>query len=528
VADKEGKRRNIKYKVQSTKYKVQSTKYKVQSTKYKVQNIHCRFQIAHCKLKKVLLINTNIEKAPYPVPPVGLCMLASVLEKEYIVKVYDGVFDEGRNLVPLVKEFSPDFIGFSIRNIDDVVANRPIYYIDRILSDFIEPVKKITSVPIILGGSGFSIFPEELMKITGADYGIRGEAEVLLPELLKRIEKKLDAGELPNVLTNNVHQSSHITDTVPNLTPLKNPGGTRGAGWGAIDRYIDFAPYLRKGVYSIQTKRGCSHGCIYCTYPLIEGRRFRRRSPESIADEIEKARGRLGDVTFEFVDSTFNDPEGHAEAICREIIRRKIKVRLRTMGINPRNASEELFGLMMEAGFRQIDATPDSASERILKNLDKGFKLREVRKMAKLIRKFDLPTMWFFLFGGPGESAETLEETLRFIEEFVNPEDLVYLSSGLRVYPGTPLCRIALEEGRIRPDRSLLYPPVFYFSDKIGKETLDRYLEDVSRQMFNCIPSAETAPPPEMVKEANEMRTRDGLDEPMFRTLLRIRRKWME
>ena len=126
-------------------------------------------------MKKVLLVNTNIEKSPYPVPPVGLCLLASVLEDMFSVKVYDGVFDEGKSLVGLVGQYAPDYIGFSIRNIDDVVADRPLFYIDRIISDFIEPVKKITSVPIILGGSGFSIFPGELMELTGADYGIVGE-----------------------------------------------------------------------------------------------------------------------------------------------------------------------------------------------------------------------------------------------------------------------------------------------------------------------------------------------------------------
>ena len=100
-------------------------------------------------MKKILLVNTNIEKAPYPVPPLGLCLLASVMEDRFNVKIYDGVFDEGKSLVGLVEDFAPDFIGFSIRNIDDVVAGRTIFYIDRIISDFIEPVREITSVPII-------------------------------------------------------------------------------------------------------------------------------------------------------------------------------------------------------------------------------------------------------------------------------------------------------------------------------------------------------------------------------------------
>jgi radical SAM superfamily enzyme YgiQ (UPF0313 family) len=70
-----------------------------------------------------------------------------------------------------------------------VVAGRTIFYIGRIISDFIEPLRKITSVPIILGGSGFSLFPTELMKLTGADFGIVGEGESIFPELLMRLDQ---------------------------------------------------------------------------------------------------------------------------------------------------------------------------------------------------------------------------------------------------------------------------------------------------------------------------------------------------
>ncbi len=231
------------------------------------------------------------------------------------------------SLIALVEDFKPDFIGFSIRNIDDVVADRPLFYIDRIISDFIDPVKKITSVPVILGGSGFSIFPVELMRMTGADYGIVGEGEDILPELLIRLEKGDEITDLPNVISKKglSVQKGKPSTFIPSAS-LK---------FSEIDRHINFAPYIHKGAYSVQTKRGCSHGCIYCTYPLIEGKKFRRRNPKDIIDEIEQAHKRLGAVTFEFVDSTFNDPKGHAEAICREIIKRRLKVRLRTMGINP-------------------------------------------------------------------------------------------------------------------------------------------------------------------------------------------------
>jgi radical SAM superfamily enzyme YgiQ (UPF0313 family) len=471
-------------------------------------------------MKKILLVNTNIEKAPYPVPPLGLCMLAACLEDRYDVKVYDGVFDEGGRLVAEVQQFNPDFIGFSIRNIDDIVKNRIIFYVDGILEKFIRPVRAITSVPVILGGSGFSIFPLELMKLTGADYGIVGEAEEILPALLSRIGHNLDTSDLPNLVTRSIHEIQG-----GNCFSIAHQERNR---FPEIDRWIDFNPYLSKGAYSIQTKRGCSHGCIYCTYPVIEGRNFRTRNPADIADEIEQAHKRLGYITFEFVDSTFNDPRGHAEAICREIIKKNIKVRLRTMGINPRNAGEELFELMLEAGFAQIDATPDSASPTMLKNLDKGFTLPEVQRMAMLIRKFNIPTMWFFLFGGPGEDEDTFRETIDFIDAYINPDDLVYMNAGLRIYPNTPLYSLAVKEGRIAATQRILQPPVYYFSGRIPVNRLDELIKEASLTRHNCLPADATTPTPEMIAEAVTMRNTCHLREPMFRTLLRIRKSWRE
>ncbi|MCX6251450.1 MAG: radical SAM protein [Bacteroidetes bacterium] len=469
-------------------------------------------------MKRVLLVNTNIEKLPYPVPPLGLCLLAAHLENNYEVRIYDGVFDEGNNLTKVVLEFKPDYIGFSIRNIDDIVQDRHIYYIDRIISDFIEPVKKVTSVPLILGGSGFSIFPQELMNLIGADFGISGEGEVVLSQLLSALDHHDDLDGIPNLYYKGANEN--FKNSVPAL--FEQIDGIKFPG---IDRFIDFSPYRQRGAYSIQTKRGCAHNCIYCTYPIIEGKKYRLRVPGEFADEIEEVHHRLGDVMFEFVDSTFNDPAGHAEAICRAIIRKKIKVRLRTMGINPCHTGSELFELMIKAGFTQIDATPDSASPRVLKHLGKGFGLKEIERMAILLRQFNLPTMWFFLFGAPGEDEDSFAETIDFIDHFIDPLDLVYMNAGLRVYPGTPLYRIALEKGLILPEQSLLADSVYYFSEKLGKEKLDRMISEASKTRFNCIPALASSPSSEMIKEALELRKNENLQEPMFRTLLRIRRK---
>ncbi len=463
-------------------------------------------------MKKVLLINSNTEKYPYPVPPLGLCIIAGVLEKEYNVRIYDGAFDEGDSLPDVISDFGPDYIGVSIRNIDNMDLVNPTNYIEPILEKFIKPVRRASAAPLILGGSAFSIFPRHFMDYYDADFGIFGEGESSFPMLLACLEKGGDPARIPSVYT---REPSSCIQRPDDFSMKDIP-------FSNIDHRIDYANYRVRSSYPIQTKRGCAHRCIYCTYNCIEGHRYRTRPPELIAEEIRQASERLGQITFEFVDSTFNDPPGHAEAICREIIRRGLEVRLRTMGINPCNATPELFTLMRDAGFAQIDCTPDTASPAMLSALGKNFTRADLQRAALIIQESDMPTMWFFIFGGPGETRDTIEETFSFIDEFVSKKDMVHMTCGMRIYPGTGLYRLALENGSIKPDESLT-DTRFYVSPEIGRERLFEIIKHASLSRPNCVPVMETKPSPEMIREAMKMREDRKLTEPMFRTLLRLR-----
>jgi radical SAM superfamily enzyme YgiQ (UPF0313 family) len=464
-------------------------------------------------VKRGLLINSNTEKMPYPVPPLGLCLLAGVIEKDYLVHIYDGVFDEGRGLAAKIDAFGPDYIGLSIRNIDDMDLFNPTAYLDIIEERFVKTIRARSSAPLILGGSGFSIFPGQIMKRFDADYGVFGEAEEVFPLLLQELDRG-HAVDLPGVLRREGNRPAPPAGYYDFSRALPSD----------IDRRVDFGPYRARGAYSVQTKRGCAHRCVYCTYGHIEGGRFRTRSAVSVADEIEAAHRRLGQVTFEFVDSTFNDPPGHAEAICREIVRRKLPLRLRTMGINPANVTRELFDLMLAAGFAQIDSTPDTASPAMLVHFQKNFTLDQLVNTAAIIREYNMPTMWFFIFGGPGETEATIAETFSFIDTWVGPLDMAHMTMGLRVYPHTPLYDIALREGVIRGDDDLV-APCFYVSGHLSREGLVSRIAEAARLRPNCIPVTESTPPPEMMRQAMELRARENLDEPMFRTLLKIRRR---
>ncbi len=465
-------------------------------------------------MKRVLLVNPNTEQSPYPVAPLGLCLVAASLKNEYSVQIYDGTFKGASDLTETVQRFSPDYIGISIRNVDDVTSSVEKFYIDEIRAAFVDVIRTCTKAPIILGGAGFNLFPQLLVEKLGADFGVLGEAEHSFLTFLHC----LDIGQNPEnafgiVLPKNETASKAFVSSKQLNLPFSN-----------IDELIDFEPYRTRGSYPIQTKRGCDLKCVYCSYPLIEGTSYRLRDSKEIVDEIEQAALRLGSVTFEFVDSTFNAPLEHAENVCREIIKRKLNLRLRSMGVNPGKITDSLLDLMCRAGFAQIVCSADTASEETLIKYQKGFTRQKLIEVASLIRKHDMPSMWSFIFGGPGETEATIQESFDFIEQHINSLDMVHMVEGIRIYPRTPIFQIAVEEGLIEAGDSLLRP-VYYISPKLGKERLQAIICDKSKTIPNCIRGSESKVSPEIMQKALELRKEQSLDEPMFRTLLRLKIK---
>jgi radical SAM superfamily enzyme YgiQ (UPF0313 family) len=258
----------------------------------------------------------------------------------------------------------------------------------------------------------------------------------------------------------------------------------------SLHRWIDLARYQRHGAtIPIQTKRGCVYKCVYCTYRNVEGWGYRTRDPELVADEIEELKRKAGIRHFDFVDSTFNSPPGHAIQVCEAITRRRLGVHLDTTNFTPATASDELLRAMKVAGFRSLGITAESASDAVLEKLEKGFSAAKVREVAERVERHGIRTLWIFLVGGPGETPATVEETLSFAAWRLRRGDAVYLTVGLRIYPGTTLHRISIAEGVVPADSALL-DPAFYFSSAVNfDETvsrLKRFAAEHPRFMFSA------------------------------------------
>jgi radical SAM superfamily enzyme YgiQ (UPF0313 family) len=424
---------------------------------------------------RVLLVYTNRARNMVPAPPIGLSYVATATRRAgHHVRFLDLMVSRAplADLKTALREFLPDVIGFSIRNIDNIIAQKVAWHLTEV-RELIALVRRYGDARIVVGGPAVSIMGAGTLKNLNADFAIVGEGEIAFPRLLVAIGGSRDFARVSGLC---YRQNGKVL-SVP-------PERQEKFGRSGMEEWIRWGPYERAGgTWALHTKRGCPLSCIYCNYPVMEGNRLRSRSASDVVDEMEHVMAEVGPRTFEFTDSTFNVPESHAIGICQEIIRRKLRVNLSAVSVNPLAVSLELFSVMKRAGFCSLVITPDSASETMLKNLRKGFGVEHVRRVVELVREANVQCTWFFLLGGPGETKQTVEETVSFAETHLNSKKFVTIFlTGMRLLPGTPLTERAIAEGYLSADRDLS-EPVFYLSPQVNEQWI---INRVNQAIAHC------------------------------------------
>lgn len=465
---------------------------------------------------RVLLVYSNEFSNVLPPPPIGLSYVAQAArEAGHEVQLVDRLISgrDEQTLSRAAESFRPDVIGVSVRNIDNVIHQRLASHLGRLRKD-LTALRAATSAPIVLGGPAISVLGKKALEILKADYAVLGEGEIAFPALLEELEKDGKPAAVPGVCS---HAS--VGRTI-NSTPGRM---LRHFGPSGLQHWVDWRAYERQGAtWPIQTKRGCAFSCTYCTYPTVEGHAMRLRDPEAVVDEMEEVSRTVGPRCFEIVDSTFNVPEAHAIRLCEAIIRRGLKVNLTTMGVNPRSTSPELFDLMKRAGFNSMMVTPEAGDDRMLASLQKGFDETAVRKCAREVREAGIPSMWFFMLGGPGESRETVDRTMTLVEEELNWRGcLTLITTGIRVLPGTALANQAVQDGTLAPDTDLS-KPAFYFSGRVDEQWMLRRINESIARHPTILHAAEDGTRSRKGRFVTRMMHAIGLAPPYWRFLPRL------
>jgi radical SAM superfamily enzyme YgiQ (UPF0313 family) len=422
---------------------------------------------------RILLISANRCTTPDAVFPLGLAHLNAALRKAGHSSLWLDSLANTAGLEATLENYRPDFIGVSLRNVDDVlIRKRETFFTDAVTLGV--RIRQQTRSPLIAGGSGFSIFPQQLLELTGADYGISGEGEESFVALIAALERGGDVSGIPGVV---FRENGKVV--VNPRSPSPCVGEINGE-----DRPVAVTTsYLQaNGTLNLQTQRGCGCRCCYCTYPLIEGKRHRRRPPEVVAAELEQLQ-RLGARHVVVVDSVFNSTPHHVTEVCEAILRRNVKMSwgcfLRPQGLTP-----ELMSLMARAGLTHIEFGSDSFCDEVLQAYQKDFAFDDILHSSDLARRERVETCHFLICGGPGETGATLEKSLRNSRRL---HDTVILAVvGMRIYPGTHLFERAVAEGQIERAADLLQP-AYYVAPGLTEAAVFAQLQEFARSSPNWI-----------------------------------------
>ena len=416
-------------------------------------------------MMKLLLISPNVEFLPDPIFPLGLAYIAAALKRQGIDhRILDLCFvtDVEAELSAEIASYRPDLIGLSLRNLDNVSYPHYTSYLP-FYREVMDIIRRHSDSRIVLGGSAFSLMPNEIFAYLDADFGIVGEGELAIIKLLEHIEAAQETGKR---LEKCIMRDQDV-GVIQKLDEHPAPDRSR----------LDNAAYLEfGGMGNLQTKRGCPFNCIYCTYPIIEGRNVRLRSPKRICDEIESLI-ELGINNVFIVDNEFNFPVEHAQFVCHEIIRRNLKIKWSGYA-NPKFIQPRLVELMRDSGCSGIEFGSDAADPFMLKQMGKAFTLEEMNRASKICHSSGLSFCHSLLIGGPGETVETVQRTFDAILA-MSPTAVVCMV-GIRIFPGTRLFEMAGKEGSIQAGQNLL-EPCFYLSPAI-KDTVLSFVETFAKE----------------------------------------------
>lgn len=398
----------------------------------------------------ILLVNPNTFKNP-PVIPVGLEYLMTVLEKHgYNADILDLCFENSPidKLNQKLKESSYDLIAFSLRNIDSAIYfNNEFFLFD--VKKLIQ-CAKIYRIPVILGGSGFSSMPNEILKYLEADYGIIGPGEVIFPRFLKQwqsnqLDKKLFDGWQYGLDTDLIHY--------------------RG-------KKIDYPSYISKeGIIGFETHVGCTNKCPYC----IEA-----NTPvylKKISNIIEELRYLVdsGYTHFHLCDSEFNTNIDYSIEFCKSLIEQKLEMKW-ALYMKPSPYNEELFRVLHESNAYLITLTVDS-DERI--QALNNYSYKDLDIIIEYCDKYKIDLAIDLLTGYPNESLESTKKCLKFFEN--NPPKTVGISFYYRIYKNTALAKLIEEDTNLKKQLISSYSenqdflfPIFF--NQIKQETLENLI----------------------------------------------------
>ncbi len=392
-----------------------------------------------------------------PIYPLGLIYVADALRGEHEVRIADlNVLPAGDDdLVAIAREYQPEVIGYSMRNIK---VGRPGVEEEQVdLEPLTAPLRRlrqeIPGVPIVAGGCAFGLYSRVFMeRMPEIDMGVVGEGENALPTLLRNLS---DPAAVPGVVyrDGDAIVGGDAVALPADFPSLRAPGRHEAplSGYGQ-----------REFAIGIQAKRGCAMRCLHCSDRFLTGDNLRRRDPVEIVDEIEDLIANHGMRSFQFVDQVFNVPAAHADAICAEMVRRGVRLRW-TAWFTTRGLTEPFLRDAKRSGLASLQFSPDSTSDHVLETLRKSERREDLYEAARLAKRVGIPVSFSFFYPNPGETWRSSLQLFTFLARTkLSLRKLLWLHGRMivrtRIYPKSDLHQLMIDEGMLPPDHDLVEP----------------------------------------------------------------------
>jgi anaerobic magnesium-protoporphyrin IX monomethyl ester cyclase len=387
------------------------------------------------------MITTNLpsfvdeERGCYP--PLGLMYVAAYLKKysDHKILFYDSIAEETgyKYMEKLVKKVTPDVVGIQCVTFTMIDVMKTI----RIVK------KANPNIKIILGGPHVNIYPYETMAIKGVDYIVLGEGEAPFLDLINNMHDPKKLAKVKGIV---FRKKGKVINTgnrelIQDLDTLPHPPRQ-------MTNYKKYYSLIasHSPITTMFTSRGCPYKCIFCDRPHL-GKNFRYRSANNVVSELEQI-SKLGIKEVFIYDDTFTVNRERVVKICKEILRRKIKVNW-DVRARVNTVDYPLLKLMKKAGCVRIHYGVESGSQRVLNVLRKGITIQQVKKAFKYSRKLGITTLGYFIIGSPTETRKEIMRSIRFAKEL--KADFVHFAV-MTPFPATELYRLGLQNGVLKND----------------------------------------------------------------------------
>lgn len=383
---------------------------------------------------RFLLVNPYYPISEGPSPPLGIACLAGALEAHGIeVRVLDFVvFPYSKNyLNQAMTDFQPDCIGVTCVTMNFYNAIQVIVDAKTIDKD----------VCTVMGGPHVSFCAEEtLLNYPELDCIVVGEGEESIISLAGEVENEKKFENVENL----VYRDG---DTI-RKTPVKAYAIDVNTLPFPARHLIPLGRYRALNVaVNMITSRGCPFRCIFCVGRKMVGKKVRYKTPERVVDELEMI-SKYGFSQINIADDLFTANKTHCKDICDRILERGLDIRWSSFA-RVDTVSLEVLKKMKQAGCTAVSYGIESANETILKTVKKGITIDQVKKAVDMCNEAEILPCASFILGLPGETPETIEESINFAKEFLYPNGVHFGFHILAPFPGTEV-REEIEKYDIR------------------------------------------------------------------------------